>query len=238
MKIILQFLFVLASAGLAWAQTQIVVPGGLENVEGNSSVAEPFNSTSFRVQQVFDASQFAIPAGMVARIDGISFRIDGASTEDVVLFFGGSSISLSTTLRGPDELSPVFVDNRGADATSIYHGGLSLGGVVQPGASPQPFHETILSFGAGTFFYDPSRGNLLLEVRGGSGQAFLPGALDGHSIVGDPISWVYANSESASSGTAGTFGLVTRFDITVIPEPSAWLLAVMGLGIAAIFKRR
>jgi hypothetical protein len=88
------------------------------------------------------------------------------------------------------------------------------------------------------FYYQPSMGNLLLEVRGGSGQAFLPGALDGHSVVGDSVSWVYANSEFPTFGTVDTFGLVTRFDITVVPEPSAWQLAFLGLGILAVFKRR
>ena len=62
MKTILQFLFVLASAGMAWAQTQIVVPGGLENVEGNSSSADLFVNGTAHLQQVYAASQFALTA--------------------------------------------------------------------------------------------------------------------------------------------------------------------------------
>jgi hypothetical protein len=241
MKTIIQCLSALCCCVTAiGAPTQVVVPNNLANVEGNSSVAAPFNSTSFRFQQVFDASQFAIPAGMSGRVDKISFRLDGASTETVALFFGGSSVQLSTVQRGPDGLSPIFADNRGLDSATIWNGSLGIGGLAQPGAMPQPwpFAESIPTFGGTPFFYDPRMGNLLLEVAAGDGQAFLPGALDGHSATGDSISWVFANSAGASSGTAQTLGLVTRFDITVVPEPASFLLLLAGLTTLAFARRR
>jgi len=52
------FLSLCACAALA-QPVQVVVPNGLANAEGNSSMSDPFNSTAFRFQQVFDASQFA-----------------------------------------------------------------------------------------------------------------------------------------------------------------------------------
>ena len=85
-------------AGAAVAQpTQVVVPNGLATVEGNSSTSEPFTSQSFRFQQVFDASQFAfLGTTNIARIDGISFRIDGASTQNVSMSFGGKEKASTT----------------------------------------------------------------------------------------------------------------------------------------------
>src|SRR5947209_15502329 len=124
---------------------EVVVPNGLNTVEGNSSTSDPFNSSSFRFQQVFDASQFSFVGSATGRIQSISFRIDGASTHDVSYFFGGSSFVLSTTQRSPDGLSTTFADNRGPDAVTVWNGALSIGGVAQPGAIPQswPFAETI-----------------------------------------------------------------------------------------------
>jgi hypothetical protein len=239
MKTLIQLLGVLCGCLAALgAPQQMVVPNNLATVEGNSSVAAPFNSTSFRFQQVFDASQFAIPAGMSGRVDSISFRVDGASTSDVLLFFGGSSVQLATTQRGPDGLSSIFAENRSLDSVTIWLGALSLSGDPASGLPPAPFNIAIQSFGAGTFFYDPRMGNLLLEVAAGDGQAFLPGALDGHSATGDSISWVFANSAGASSGTAQTLGLATRFDITVVPEPASSLLLLAGLTTLAFARRR
>ena len=234
----LHFLIFIASTSATLAQPVQVVPGGLANVEGNSRATEPFNSTSFRFQQVFDASQFAFVGGATARIDRISLRIDGASVHDVALSFGGSSVQLSTTLRTPDGLSPIFADNRGSDGVTIWNGGLSLGGVAQPGAMPQnwPFAGLIPVFTP--FYYIPSHGNLLLDVAASGGQPFLPGSLDAHSVTGDSMSWVWSADGNSASGTLSTLGLVTRFDITVVPEPSVWLLVGLGLIVMGAVRRR
>jgi hypothetical protein len=222
----------LASAAAALAQGTVVVPNGLGNVEGNSSTVDPFTSSSFRYQQVFSASQF--PFG--GFINSIWFRLDGATTNDPLLFFGGGSVTLSTIPAGSDGLSPVFADNVGANAVTIFNNGFSFGGTSQPGAMPQAFHQT---FTATTpFFYNPAQGNLLLDIRGVSGQAFIPGALDAQSAVGDSISRVFAFNNLAASGTADTLGLVTRFDMTVVPEPSVWALVAIGCLFAAALRRR
>lgn len=220
----------------ALPQVQVVVPGGLSNVEGNSATSEPFNSTTFRFQQVFDASQFAMLAAPTLRIDQIWFRIDGASTNTVALAFDGSTVQLSTTTRAPDSLGPVFAENVGVGAVTIYNEALTFGAFYQPGATPQPFHQTVIAIAP--FYYTPVRGNLLLDITAGSGRLLLPGGMDAESILGDSVSRVYANSCSAVSGTADTFGLVTRFDIALIPEPSSWLLVGAGLVLMGLFRRR
>ena len=214
-------LWTTALAALAQG-TVVVVPNGFGNVEGNSSMSDPISSSSFRYQQVFSASQFANPGF----INSIWFRLDGATANNPLLFFGGGSVTLSTVPVGPDGLSPVFANNVGVNAVTIFSGGFSFGGTSEPGAMPQAFHQT---FGATTpFFYNPAQGNLLMEIRGVSGQVFTPGSLDAQSVLGDSITRVFAASAFAASGTADTLGLVTRFDMTVIPEPATWSIILMG----------
>ena len=118
---------------------------------------------------------------------------------------------------------------------TIFNGAMSFGGVLQPGADPQPFHQTILAFSP--FWYNPQQGNLLLDIRGRSGQVFFPGTLDAQSVFGDSISRVYANSELLTSGIADTLGLVTRFDMLVVPEPSTWALLLTGSALLALYRR-
>src|SRR5260221_7286443 len=132
----LVLLFCASALPVNAADQQLVAPGGLANMEGNSSMSDPFNSTTMRYQQVFDASLFAGVGNATARIDLISFRIDGASTNDVIVFFGGGSVVLSTTQKKPDALSPVFADNTGSGAATFFNNALSFGGLQQPAGGP------------------------------------------------------------------------------------------------------
>ena len=87
------------------------------------------------------------------------------------------------------------------------------------------------------FWYRPEQGNLLLDIKGRSGLTVFPGALDAQSALGDSISRVFANSEILTSGTADTLGLVTRFNMTVVPEPSTWALLLTGSALLALYRR-
>ena len=229
-QVILCFSF--TCTALAQGTIQFAVPNAQANAEGNSSASDPFGSSSFRFQQVFSASQFGTTPFL---INNIAFRIDGASTGPVGWSFGGSTIQFSTTTRTPDSLSPVFADNIGSDVTTVRNGAIPIGGSFQSGVSPQPFGSGIST---APFLYNPAQGNLLLDIRGRSGLTLFPGSLDGESTIGDSVSWVFANSELPASGTANSFGLITRFDVTVLPEPGTWMLGLLGLAMFVIFRRR
>jgi hypothetical protein len=224
-------LFAFAFAALA--QSSLVAPNGYGNVEGNSSATSPFTSSSFRLQMVYNASLFA-GLGPI-RISSISFRIDGASSGDVLYVFSGATVQLSTTPVAPDALSPVFANNVGGNVQTIFNGAISFGGAYQAGASPQPFGQSIP--GSSSFIYDPSQGNLLLDIFAGGGMTVFPGALDAQFTAGDSISRVFANSETALSGTVDSLGLVTRFGYTV-PEPSTWALAALAAVLAWLVRRK
>src|SRR6266850_8558497 len=195
------------SAVATFAQTNIlIVPNSLATVEGDSGNSYPFNigtNSTMRYQQVYAASQFgALPPGGTNLI-GIAFRLDAgwppfSSTLPAV------QINLSTTTKAPDGLSTTFANNVGADDTVVFSGPLSLSS--SGGGSPAPFDIVILF--STQFFYNPDRGNLLLDVRKfGGGSISQP---DATSVAGDSVSRVYG-PVATSTGGADTAGLVTEF---------------------------
>lgn len=224
MKTILQFLFVLASAGMAWAQTQIVVPGGLENTEGNSSSGDLFGTFTARIQQVYSAFEFASLSAPIARIDAVSFRLDAASLQT---FIGARTFSmfLSTTMRSPENLSTVFDDNTGSDVALVF--GRPILFRTTGSGEPRPFEVRIPL--TSPFYYEPEKGNLCLDMLTSAGTSVL--LLDAQLAVGDGIGRVVG--ENALSGVVDTLGYVTRFEITPIPEPSASAIFILSVSSAS-----
>ena len=219
-----------ACAALGQGTFQFVAPGGFANVEGNSSSVDLFKTSSSTFQQVYSASEFAFAS--TSRIDGISFRFDEANGQSFVGLWPGISIFVSTTPRSPDALSPAFSDNAGADAVQVFSGAL---GIVAPSsAGLRPFQVNI-PFST-PFFYDPSRGNLSIAMVRSPGPLSL--VLDGRSATGDSVGRVFGGISSI--GTVDTLGLVTRFDVSPIPEPSTtalFLTALCVLCASCCFKR-
>lgn len=218
MKKLIAILGVLLCASGAWADSITVGTA-------NSSNFFPFGGPSFgsvgsRYQQVYDASSFS---GAVT-ITGLSFV--GGSGGDYRT--GTYELSLSTTSRAVNTIDGFLFDsNVGADDTTFFHG-------VLTGASP-----ATLSFSVPSFVYDPSLGNLLLDVKVTS--------------VGPIPSPKAAYDEMTSSG--GLFsrahdfgvgfddrGLVTVFEFdggggSVVPEPDT-LLLVSGVLAVWLLRRR
>jgi len=233
------FLLLLCACAAMAEPVQVVVPNNLANAEGNSSMSDFLNSPTFRMQMVFDASQFgalANGAGVTNSLTSISFRLDSASRSAVLYVFDGASVSLSTTLRGPDNLSTVFSDNSGPDRVTVFNGALAFGAAYQPTMNPQPLVENITL--TTPFHYSPSQGNLLVDIRGVSGHVLFLGELDAEATTSDSVSRVFAFSNLATTGTADTLGLVTGFNITVVPEPATWLFLALGLLLFGFCKRR
>jgi hypothetical protein len=232
MKNIVQIIVFLAGTCFALAQSTFVVPNVRANTEGNSSTSDPFMSASFRFQQVYSASQF--PSG--GYINQIAFRLDGSATNVATMLFGNTTLILSMTSRSPDGLSSVFADNRSPDAVTVRSGGDTFGGNPPSPGSISAF-DTVFTFDT-PFFYNPGQGNLLIELAGSAGHVFAPGAMDAESTIGDSVSWVMAQSAFVSSGTASTLGLITQFEMTPVPEPSAIVLVLIGLGTWFFLKRK
>jgi hypothetical protein len=88
------------------------------------------------------------------------------------------------------------------------------------------------------FFYDPSDGNLLLEIKNYEPTCCpgVPGAnagpLDAWNVMGDAVSRVYAKGDAdAAVGIVDTIGLTTLFVFSPVPEPSTTALLVVAAGL-------
>ena len=209
----------LLAASTLYGTVFVVVPNDLMNTEGNGGSTFPFfieyfgRLSSMRYQQVYDASQFSSVGTNGGYITDLIFRADGGSkrTGNIIT---NVQINLSTTSKSPDGLSSVFSDNVGDDETIVY-GPKALTFAGGGGGRQEPL-DMFMSLDK-PFYYNPSAGNLLLDVRNNTGGMFDPfsqdHSLDASGILGDSISLVYATSVTNSSGTTGTGGLVTGFSI-------------------------
>jgi hypothetical protein len=192
-----------------------------------------------RYQQVYDASQFsqAPNGGWITEID---FRVDSIAGYPFSATLRNLQINLSTTAKVPDGLSPIFGANIGSDDTLVFGPGQLAMSSAFDGA-PQAFDIKITL--ATPFLYNPTAGNLLLDVKnyeGADGLPRFPPGFDAESITNDAISRIYADSVNAISATqVDTLGLVTQFQMNPIPEPSpVTLLLLGGASLGLLVHRR
>ena len=202
-----------------------VVPNANASVEGNLNNVAPFRlfCCGMRYQQVFAASQFS---GAMS-IGQIALRNDSQFGEPFTATMADIKIWLSTVSANPDALSTTFDDNIGADNTQVYDGSLTLSSTNAAGPGNTRVFDVLINLQQ-SFYYDPSLGNLLLEIRNVPGvNAYFP--LDAVFEHGDSVSRLLDpnGDPNAATGTPDTLGLVVRFD--TVPEPSTGLLVIAGL---------
>jgi hypothetical protein len=197
----------------------LVVPNEWSTAQGDAGNLFPlFSSKPIRYQQVFDASQFSRLNSGGGLINRIAFRGHGPG----VPFTGTVAqlqVNLSTTSKSPDGLSSTFAENVGSDDAQVFSGPLQA--AVTFTGDPTNF-EIVVNFTT-PFFYNPSKGNLLLDIRNAQGGVEVPPndqELDGTSASGDSVSRVY-NYGDVTAATAGqtgrvnekdTYGLITKFN--------------------------
>jgi hypothetical protein len=209
-----------APAAPAAAQNvNIVVPNSLASAEGNANNSYPFNifavlgvGGQLRFQQVFGANQFGTHRLLVTHLQ---FRPDFQQGIDFYSFVDDIQMNLSTTATSPDALSTTFASNVGANDTIVYpRSSLTLSSNFNgPVLGPKNFDIQIpLNT---PFVYEPTQGNLLLDVRTYTANADTS-ILDAVRTTGDAVSRVYAMSATATTGTSDTLGLVVRFRVTKI----------------------
>lgn len=223
----------LASSAPLFAGT-LIVPKTFDVGNGNSAPFAISAGNTMRYQQVYGASDFTTGFGGVPRtITAIIFRPDSTASP-----FSGSianiQIDLSTTSAAPDALSTTFANNVGADDTVVYSGALTLTSNAVDISGPNRGKQFDISIPLATpFTYDPSKGNLLLDVRnfsGGQTQAF------GSSGAVDTVSRLYSSNVNGATGSGDTVGLDTMFSGPgITPEPAGALTLVMGA--SAMFTR-
>ena len=218
-----------------------------DSSEGNTSSTIPFTAgiDSVRFQQVYDFHGLTLLPGYDGPflIQLIAFREDAGRREGFYSRFSDFQINLSTTGRAVDGLSPIFDKNVGSDDRAVVpRGSFQIGVGSGGGFSAQ------VGLALAPFYYDPSQGNLLLDIRNFWGGETSwgyppfsgPAHVDAWNLAGDRVSSVSANSVNANSGTISSLGLVTEFWFTPIPEPSTVTLLLVGLvafGFSARLRR-
>lgn len=194
---------------------------------------DPFGCAySGEYQQVYTSSQFSGPI-TITNIEFFNTRDNARASS---MNSGSWAISLSTTSADWNTLSSTFSLNTGSNNTLVFDGSL---------AQPWTFGDTLTIGLSKPFTYNPSSGNLLMDVvatdvSGGVGQpvsiyfdanGYNDANYNGNTIMGRV--YLIGGVATVNSG----YGLVTGFNAAV-PIPGAILLFAPGLvGLAAMRRR-
>lgn len=222
-------------AGIARAG-EVVVPSAYENLEAPGNNGFPFHLDfynqfgifSMRYQQVYSADEFASLTEPVL-ITEIRFRPDLNEGEAFAGTLHDLQISLSTTPSSPDGLSANFADNVGADDTIVYDGPLSLSSAAHSSSFTGPMEFDIAIVFSTPFLYDPSQGDLLLDVRnyGGGSTTFFDAVFESGDSTSRAITNTVGDVNSTTASWIDSGGLVTNFTYTPADAPPTSLLVAI-----------
>ncbi len=180
-----------------------------------------------RYQQVHDATQFAGPL----RIDSFAFSpgSTGSYAADVEIRLGVTdtvvgALSPDLDVNIEEPLAIVYSDSFSQSVTSARDDSFSI---VFAFSSP--------------FVYEPSDGNLLIEIQveNGSSMSDGPGKVYGFSNVsGNPLAsraWESLGAGSLDNG-AGSGALHVKMEVTSVPESSPLLVLCLACSPLAAFR--
>jgi hypothetical protein len=218
----------------AHAQDSFVVPSANEAVEGSSNNTIPFSilGGDARFQQVYVDSD--IPPGPFT-IYGVAFRPDALQSSftleipDVDIYLGNTDATTS--------LSSEFANNIGLVHTLVASGLLSLASASSGPVGGPPDFDIEIWFDQ-PFAYEG--GNLLLDVFVQPYESTGNPLFDAVSSDVDPVGRAFSagllgGSVDATSGTADTQGLVTKF--LLVPEPAGAAAAAL-IALSALARAR
>ncbi len=173
-----------------------------------------------RVQQVYDSSLFT----GISTISQVSFFV-----ADIPFTWNGSTwqMSLSTSNNTVGSLDPVFANNVGGD-NAVF-------GSLTPTGSPAL--SSLVTF-TGSFTYDPSQGDLLIDIVRPAGPASFTSFLYATQSPGlVDRAYAFNSTVNADGLNQNGYALQTRFVVNV-PEPSSVALICVGAMIAVGTLRR
>lgn len=227
--------------GMSAQAEVIIVPNSLAAVEGNSNNGFPFNIyfhnvSSMRYQQAFNSSEFSALSGP-SLLTQIAFRPDDATGNAFSSTLPNIQINLSTTSGSPDTLSTTFATNVGSDDLIVFSGALMLSSADTAGPGTTRVFDIVINLST-PFLYDPSLGDLLLDVR--NFEAGFTTPFDAHTVPLDSISRVLSGDVNSPTGGSDSLGLVAQFTFQVqeVPEPAGLALIAIALAGLGWSRRR
>jgi hypothetical protein len=197
---------------------------GTDDGSNDFPFAGPFPGyTGTEYQEAYDSSDFSGPI----LITGIDFFLGDGFTGS--LYSGTYTLSFSTISAGIGTLSSTdFSGNLGTDNTVFDTVALS-------GAAPK-----VLTFvGTTPFLYDPSEGNLLLNIAIAGGKGGSQAAYQDSEGAGTAV----ARYQNFGLDDGVGYGLVTEFDsnsgaVTTTPEPGTLPFLFCGLAGLVVWHLR
>src|SRR5688572_12136899 len=201
--------FSLAVAPSPQNSLEVVVPNVSRTVDdgGGSGLL----NTPLRYQIVYDDALFPVE---IMRITELRLRPSLAFGSAFTATISNLQINLSTTSVEPDHLNGTFAQNVGTNDTVVFQGPLTLSSqFVGPANGPKEFDIIIPLMTP--FLYDPSRGNLLIDVRNASGSSAA--YVDMGQPPGDGASRAFATAVNATSATRSDWGAEV-FQIVYTPQ--------------------
>jgi hypothetical protein len=205
------------------ATSAAVVPGGLANSFGNHFNGFPFSTydtyvSQMHYQQIYDHGQF----GSGGVITAIRFRrAAGQPTFSATTI--SAAISLAYARTTVATVSPTFANNVGTGGLVTVCNGTTM---ISSTGSGSPF-DIVINLTT-PFTYDPSKGDLLLDIKmfnepvtayfdaSGFGQQNVTTRVTGFDLFSQ-------NGTINFDGTPGQpYGLVTRFDFAVPGVQDEW----------------
>jgi hypothetical protein len=222
-------------SGIRCAQAgemKVVSPLAYEDIEGEGSVP-PSCCGPFRYQQVFPAEDFAALGNKPHWLVDITFRPDESVTSPRTANYPDSEYRLTTMPVGPPNLSLRFDDNLGSDFMYFHRGSLIVVSDVNgSGPGPREFYDADYTAGVTPYLYDPSQGNLLLDVI--ARQGVSPSPL-GDTAPGVPTA-LYGSSPTATHGIPGA-PPVYQFTFIPVPEPATLTLLIVAIVVHCTRRR-
>lgn len=182
-----------------------------------------------------------MPGG--AWITGVSFRRDEEEPRAGEVTFQSVEVILSTTDRTVSSVSPVFAENLGPDAGTVYSQGAVHWTLRSEPGRANPF-DAVIQFPR-PFLYDPRNGSLLIDVRLMDADSFIALDRDGPNVVPPSVAFYVRGMRGdppgnldLSSGYLNGGSYVTQISFIAIPEPSAQGLFALGAAAIVLCLRR
>lgn len=206
-------LVIAALPGATAISQSVVLPTGYDNTEANSGTAYPWGITasSIRVQYCYDSSHFT-NQGITypILINDLKWRTDG-STPRAGGSYSNCVVEMSTSTLDQSALSTTFAANHGFDLATVFNGTVSV--LPTTGTTPGIYFVDVPIV---PFYYDPSLGDLVLDVHYPSGSWAGTGTMGGMDcqIPAQQVSSIVSLSDTASTGLSQPFGPVVKISYT------------------------